>query len=88
MPQNVLFDINKFCSNPNYNNNSCNPSQYKKLVTSTNNPTMSRKLLYSQYLRTRRFKQVQNNKPDSFFYNYQQPMHVFPTGQVLPRSNI
>lgn len=45
-----MFSIIKFCENK------CNNVQYNKLTTANNNPKMSTKMRYSQY--------IQNKKPN------------------------
>ena len=43
-----LFSIIKFCDNK------CNNVKYNKLVTANNNPKMSTRMRYSQYIQTKK----------------------------------
>jgi hypothetical protein len=43
-----MFSIIKFCENK------CNPVEYNKLQTANNNPKMSTRMRYSQYIRTKK----------------------------------
>jgi len=43
-----MFSIMKFCDNK------CNNVKYNKLVTANNNPKMSNRMRYSQYIQTKK----------------------------------
>ena len=67
MPKNSLFNINKFCD-PSYQRSkssgqtnqiiTCNPVEYNKVKTATNDPSISSKMRYSQLVKSSRYKQV------------------------------
>jgi hypothetical protein len=76
------FDIDKFCSRKK---GSCSNVGYNKLVTSTNNPSTSNKMRYSQMLRTQRFKTVRTYKTQVPPINNERPLYLFATGQIFTR---
>jgi hypothetical protein len=47
----TMFDIARACS-LQHHNNSCAPVNYNKLVTSGNNPTITKAMRYSQYVKS------------------------------------
>ena len=79
---NQNFDIDKFCGRKK---GSCNNVGYNKLVTSTNNPSTSSKMRYSQILRTQRFKTVRTYKTQAPPINNERPLYLFATGQIFTR---
>ena len=61
MPRiNNMFDIAKFCQGENA---TCNNVGYNKLVTSSNDPSITKSMRYSQYLRSKGFKHVNHTPP-------------------------
>lgn len=89
MPQNnVMFDINKYC-NGTYSStrsySTCNNIGYSNLVTSGNNPRLSNSMQFSQMLRTRRFKRI-NNTPTTPTNRPEVPLYLFPDGYVFSLS--
>lgn len=82
---NTAFDINKFCSSENA---TCNNVGYKRLVTSTNNPSISNKLRYSQYVRSLRFKTVRTIGQSPPPINNERPLFLFAIGQIFTRPVI
>jgi hypothetical protein len=79
---NQNFDIDKICGRKT---GSCNNVGYNKLVTSTNNPSTSSKMRYSQILRTQRFKTVRTYKTQAPPINNERPLYLFATGQIFTR---
>ena len=78
-------DIDKFCGR---NKGTCNNVGYNKLVTSTNNPSTSNKMRYSQLLRTQRFKNVRTYRAQVPPVNNERPLYLFATGQIFTQSAI
>jgi len=69
MPRMQLFDIVKFC-----NNKRCEREiEYNQIATGGNDPTQSRALAYSHYVKYNRKKNISKEKYDqiieSLFYN-------------------
>lgn len=79
---NQKFDIDKFCSRDRI---ACNNVGYNRLVTSTNDPSTSSKMRYSQILRTQRFKQIVVPGPKAPPINNERPLYLFATGQIFTR---
>lgn len=85
MPQKPsMFDINKFC---NGERSTCNNIGYSRINTAGNNPTLSNKMQYSQMLRSRRFKNVQNTNMNPPTAIPQLPIYRFPTGYIFTMSS-
>lgn len=76
------FDIKKFCEG-NKVSNSCTPINYNKVATGGNDPTMSTKMRYAQYVRGQKTRAVVNIVPSTFVVNKTQPYYRFPLGQTL-----
>jgi hypothetical protein len=72
------FDIKKFCEG-----NSCPRVSYNKVATGGNDPTMSTKMRYAQYVRGQKTRAVVNIVPSTFVVNKTQPYYRFPLGQTL-----
>ena len=73
-----MFDIDKFCENQNVT--------YKKMVTAGNDPSISRKMRYSQYVQTTKPRTSVTIAED----NFQQPTipyYYFTFGFVRPYPN-
>ena len=77
------FDIDKFCSRQGI---PCNNVGYNRLVTSTNNPSVSNKMRYSQLLRSRRFKPIQKIGTSVPPPKPEIPLYLFATGQIFAQS--
>ena len=95
MPKNSLFNINKFCD-PSYQRSkssgqtnqiiTCNPVEYNKVKTATNDPSISSKMRYSQLVKSSRYKQVPpQQKPDTVF---DEQKTWFSFGQIKQISSI
>jgi hypothetical protein len=82
---NSTFDINKFCSEEK---STCNNVGYNRLVTTNNDPSITKRLRYSQMLRTQRFKKIQVPGVRPPALNTPQPLYLFATGQIFTRSVI
>ena len=80
---NEKFDIGKFCSRQGI---ACNNVGYNRLVTSTNNPSVSNKMRYSQLLRSRRFKPIQKIGTSVPPPKPEIPLYLFATGQIFAQS--
>ena len=67
MPQrNSMFDINKFCNGERSGQRAtCNFVEYSKITTAGNDPSISNKMRYAQFVRSGRFKNVRNTNPPS-----------------------
>ena len=76
------FDINKFC---NGEKAKCNNVGYHRVVTSTNDPSISKKLRYSQYVRTTRLKSIRIPGATPPPINNERPLYLFATGQIFTR---
>jgi hypothetical protein len=88
MPQNN-FDIFKFCYGKKTNGQSstCNNVNYSKLVTGGNDPSMSSKMRFSQFVKTSRYKRHTNQgKPVTIFDP--QPIFYYPHGQINKMSQV
>jgi hypothetical protein len=72
------FDIKKFCEG-----NSCPRVSYNKVATGGNDPTMSTKMRYAQYVRGQKTRAVVNIVPSTFVVNKTAPYYRFPLGQTL-----
>jgi len=72
--------IDKYCERKNATN-----IGYKKIVTSTNNPSISNKIRYSQLLRTQRFKTVRTYNVNVPPIKNELPVYLFSTGQIFKR---
>jgi hypothetical protein len=72
------FDIKKFCEG-----NSCPRVSYNKVATGGNDPTMSTKMRYAQYVRGQKTRAVVNIVPSTFVVNKTQPYYRFALGQTL-----
>jgi hypothetical protein len=75
-------DFDKFCGRKKGN---CTNVGYNKLVTSTNNPSTSNKMRYSQLLRTQRFKSVRTYGTQVPPISNERPLYLFATGQIFTR---
>jgi hypothetical protein len=78
MHNNFVFDINKFCQKKE-----CKPPDYLKVKTSGNDPTISKKKLYSQYVSSSKYRRVIDINPNAPQY------HFKGTGkfiQIYPRT--
>lgn len=80
---NQKFDIDKFCSRDRV---ACNNVGYNRLVTSTNDPSVSNKIRYSQLLRSRRFKPIQKIGTSVPPPKPEIPLYLFATGQIFAES--
>ena len=61
MPRiNNMFDITKFCQGEKA---TCNNIGYNNLVTGSNDPSITKSMRYSQYLRSKGFKPVNHTPP-------------------------
>jgi hypothetical protein len=86
MPTNTMFDIVKFCqkhpgSAQNNGVNSCTAIQYSKVVTSGNDPSMSKSMRYSQLVKNAKPNTVINYTPD----NYTTPRNGTVFIKIQPR---
>ena len=75
------FDIKKFCEGNK--TNSCTPISYNKVATAGNDPTMSTKMRYAQYVRGEKTRAVVTIVPSTFVINKTQPYYRFALGQTL-----
>jgi len=82
---NSTFDINKFC---NGEKSTCNNVGYNRVVTTNNDPSITKRLRYSQVLRAQRFKQILVPGPKAPAVNTPQPLYLFATGQIFTRSGL
>lgn len=71
------FDIKKFCEG-----NSCPRVSYNKVATAGNDPTMSTKMRYAQYVRGEKTRAVVTTVPNTFVVNKTQPYYRFAVGQI------
>ena len=78
-------EIDKFCSRHGI---PCNNVGYNRLVTSTNNPSVSNKMRYSQLLRSRRFKPITKIGTSVPPPKPEVPLYLFATGQIFAQSAI
>lgn len=78
----TTFDINKFC---NGEKAKCNNVGYNRVVTSTNDPSISKKLRYSQYIRTTRVKTIRTPGAMPPPVSNIRPLYMFPNGQIFTR---
>ena len=76
------FDIKKFCEG-----NSCPRVSYNKVVTGGNDPTMSTKMRYSQYVQSQKTRNVSTIIPTTFKIDKTQPYYYFPLTQVREKVN-
>jgi len=83
------FDIFKFCTGKKNNGHTshtsqsatCNPVKYTKVVTGGNDPSISLKMRYSQFVKTTRYKHHKNHgRPVTVFDT--QPIDYHPFGQI------
>ena len=74
--------IDKYCERKTA---TCNNIGYNKIVTSSNDPSTSNKMRYSQLLRTQRFKTVRTYNVSVPPVKNQLPIYLFPTGQIFTR---
>jgi hypothetical protein len=71
-----MFDINKFCNDKNNCKN-----EYSRKKTATVDPTITRKMRYSQITRNQKYKHVRT-------YNMAQPVtQIIPT-EFYPKGQI
>jgi hypothetical protein len=63
---NFVFDINRFCQK----NQTCAPVNYLQVKTSGNDPTISKRKLYSQYVNSSKFRRVNEINVNATQYNY------------------
>lgn len=95
MPKNSLFNINKFCD-PSYQRSkisgqtnqliTCNPVEYNKVKTATNDPSISSKMRYSQLVKSSRYKQVPPQQNAVTVFDEQKRWFSF--GQIKQISSI
>ena len=71
------FDIKKFCEG-----NSCPRVSYNKVATGGNDPTMSTKMRYAQYVRGQKTRANVTIVPSTFVINKIAPYYRFPMGQA------
>lgn len=81
---NNMFSIKKFCEEKI----TCQNVGYSNFVTASNDPSLSNKMRYSQFLRSRRFKTVKQHGPNVPPINKEPPLYLLPIGQVLSRPRI
>ena len=81
---NTMFSIKKFCEEKI----TCQNVGYSNFVTASNDPSLSNKMRYSQFLRSRRFKTVKQHGPNVPPINKEPPLYLLPIGQVLSRPRI
>jgi hypothetical protein len=79
-----MFSIKKFCEEKI----TCQNVGYSNFVTASNDPSISNKMRYSQFLRSRRFKTVTKVGPPVPPINNERPLYLLPVGQILQRSRI
>lgn len=78
MRNNFVFDINKFCQKTD-----CKPPNYLQVKTSGNDPTISKKKLYSQYVNTSKYRRVVDINKNAPEYKY---IGIGKFIQVYPRT--
>ena len=76
-----MFNIIKFC-----NEQQAKP-EYKKLVTNNNDPSISRRMRYSQMVRNYKYKSVNNFKYAKAPEIIKLPAHLYPKGQIYGYPN-
>lgn len=64
---NLVFDINKFCQKKDQG---CVPPNYLQVKSSGNDPTISKRMLYSQTVTSSRYRRVTEINPNAPQYNY------------------
>ena len=76
---NSMFDIVKWCENRN-----AIGTHYSRLKTAGNDPSVSKKMRYSQFVHTMKHRTVYTNNivPKS---EEVMPLYYFPSGQVKPK---
>jgi hypothetical protein len=68
---NFKFDINKFCKNSSTaNSQTCSPVNYLKVATGGNDPSISKRKLYSQYVNSSRYRRVIDINPNAPQYEF------------------
>jgi len=77
---NFVFDINRFCQKKNQ---TCAPVNYLQVKTSGNDPTISKKKLYSQYVNSSRYRRVIDINKNTPQYNY---VGIGKFAQLYPRT--
>jgi hypothetical protein len=81
---NNMFSIKKFCEEKI----TCQNVGYSNFVTASNDPSISNKMRYSQFLRSRRFKTVKQNGTPVPPINNERPLYLLPVGQILAHPRI
>jgi|TARA_B100000282_G_scaffold186649_1_gene135883 hypothetical protein len=71
------FDIKKFCEG-----NSCPRVSYNKVATGGNDPTMSTKMRYAQYVRGQKTRAVVTIVPSTFVVDKNVPYYRFALTQT------
>ena len=71
------FDIKKFCEG-----NSCPRVSYNKVATGGNDPTMSTKMRYAQYVREQKTRAVVTIVPNTFVVDKNVPYYRFALTQT------
>ena len=79
MSLNDRFSITKFCQNK------CQPTAYKKVATAGNDPSITTKMRYSQYIRTVKPRRITVEDQDKFKFNTQQLPIYFAFGNTVDR---
>ena len=64
---NFVFDIKKFC---NKQQQTCAPSNYLQVKTGGNDPSITKKQLYSQTIKSSKFRHVVEINPNAPQYYY------------------
>ena len=83
LQNNERIYIDRFCTRGRAAGNNAG---YNKIVTSTNDPSTSNKMRYSQLLRTQRFKTVRTYNVSVPPVKNELPIYLFPTGQIFTQS--
>lgn len=81
MSLNDRFSITKFCQNK------CQPTAYKKVATAGNDPTISTKMRYSQYIRSVKPRTVTIEDQDKFKFDTTQLPIYFAFGNTVDKAN-
>lgn len=78
-----MFNIIKHCESKN---NSCN-TEYSKNITAGNDPTITRRMRYSQLVNTRKPVAIRNFKPYEGIPVRELPAYLYPKGQIFGLKN-
>tara|TARA_Y100000992_G_scaffold130997_1_gene86350 strand:- start:363 stop:644 length:282 start_codon:yes stop_codon:yes gene_type:complete len=83
-----MFDIDKFCeksaSGSSSGSQSCQNVTYKKMVTAGNDPSISQKMRYSQYIQTTKPRTSVVIAEDTYQKDTNIPYYYFTFGFVRP----